>query len=117
MSKTGTALVVKFVMTLVFAAATLLLMDGNRWSQVFMVALGGTIINYLVGDLFILPKYGNTTASICDGILIAGLAYIVNLLVPTFRTSFAALVIFAILIAVGEYFFHQYLLKSEKVAP
>ncbi|MCL6559435.1 MAG: YndM family protein [Firmicutes bacterium] len=115
MSKTWTALLVKFVMTLIFAAATLAFIRGNSWGWVFVVAVVATILNYLVGDLLILPAFGNITAAISDGIIGALSAYVIDLLVPAFRTTTAALLIFAILIAVGEYFFHQYLLRSEKV--
>ena len=79
--------------------------------------MAGTALNYLFGDLFVLPKWGNLGASIVDGILAIGLAYIVDLAVPAFTTSAAGLLIFGALVAVGEYLFHQYLKRSEKVAP
>jgi len=44
-------------------------------------------------------------------------AYIFSWLIPAFMVSLTSLLLFAVLIAIGEYFFHQYLLKSEKVAP
>jgi hypothetical protein len=117
MSKTWTALLVKFVMTFIFAAAALAFLRGNTWAWVFIVAIVATGLNYLVGDLLILPAFGNISASISDGIMGALTAYVVDLLVPAFRTTAAALIIFAILIALGEYFLHQYLLRAEKVEP
>ncbi|MCL4517384.1 MAG: YndM family protein [Firmicutes bacterium] len=117
MSKTATVLLVKFIMTFLFAAVTLGFIRGNTWGWVFLAALLGTVLNYLIGDLWILPNFGNMVASIADGLLGGLTAYIVSLLFPVFRTNFTALAIFGVLIAVGEYFFHQYLLRSEKVAP
>ncbi|MFZ5631926.1 MAG: DUF2512 family protein [Bacillota bacterium] len=117
MSKTTTALIVKFVMTFVFAAAAFMFIDRNPWTWVLVVGILGTILNYLFGDLFVLPKWGNIGASIVDGILAGVTAYVVNLIVPAFKTSYAGLIAFAALVAVGEYYFHRYLKRSEKVAP
>ncbi len=114
---TATTLLIKFLMTFVFAWVTFGLMDGNFLSWVFFVALVGTVLNYLAGDLFVLPKFGNIVASTGDGIMGALVAYIISLFTPAFVVSLTSLVIFAILIAVGEFFFHQFLLKSKKVAP
>ncbi len=119
MSKTATALLVKFIMTFVFALIALtFLVDNNAWDWVFWVALVATALNYLVGDLLVLPKFGNIIASVADGVVAALTAYIIDYLVPTaFQTSFTALALFGVLVAVGEYFFHQYLQRSEKVEP
>jgi len=119
MSKTATALLVKFIMTFVFALLALsLLVDNNSWTWSFWVALLGTAVNYVVGDLLVLPKFGNIVATVGDGVMAALTAYIIDYLVPTaFQTSFTALILFGVLVAVGEYFFHQYLRRSEKVEP
>ncbi|WP_347488118.1 DUF2512 family protein [Desulfoscipio sp. XC116] len=117
MSKTATALIIKFIMTFVFAGIALAFIDHNTWGWIFVVAVVGTALNYFVGDLLVLPKYGNIVASVGDGVMASLTAYIISLLAPAFRTSFTALAILAVLIAVGEYFFHQYLLRSEKVEP
>jgi len=119
MSKTATALIVKFIMTFVFALIALsFVIDNNAWGWVFWVALAGTALNYLVGDLLVLPKFGNIVASVGDGVMAALIAYIIDYLVPTaFQTSFTALALFGVLVALEEYFFHQYLLRSDKVEP
>ena len=114
---TMTALAIKFLMTFVFAWLTFGLMDGNFLSWVLFVAIIGTVLNYLAGDLVVLPKFGNIVASAGDGVMGALVAYIISLSTPNFVVSLTSLVIFAILIAVGEFFFHQFLLKSKKVAP
>ncbi|MEW6182883.1 MAG: DUF2512 family protein [Bacillota bacterium] len=117
MSKTGSALLVKLVMTFVFASATLGFIRGNTWGWVIVVAIIATALNYLVGDLLVLPAFGNIVAAIGDGLMGVITAYVVDLLVPAFRTTLLSLLIFGVLIALGEYFFHQYLLRSEKVEP
>ncbi|WP_066639463.1 DUF2512 family protein [Desulfolucanica intricata] len=117
MSKTVTALIMKFVMTLIVAAIAFTFIDGNAWGWIFALAIIGTILNYVIGDLMVLPKYGNIVASIGDGVIAALTAYIFDLLILDFRTSFTSLIVFGVLVAVGEYFFHQYLRRSEKVEP
>lgn len=115
--KTFWALLVKFIMTFVFAALTFFYLVTNPIISVFWVALAVTVVNYLVGDLLVLSAFGNSVASIGDGIMGALVAYIAALAVPVFSAPFNALAVFALLIAIGEYIFHQYLRQSEKVAP
>jgi len=114
MNKTATALIIKFAMTFVFAAIAFMTLNNNAWTWVLLVALVGTAINYWVGDLMVLPKYGNIVASLGDGVMALVVAYIVDLLVVPFRTGLTSLVVFGVLIAIGEYFFHQYLRRPEK---
>lgn len=117
MSKTATALVIKFIMTLAFAWIAFGFVEGNAFSWILTLGIIATAANYLLGDLIVLPKFGNIVASFGDGVMGALVAYIMALLVPAFLVSGVSLLIFLILIAIGEYFFHQYLLKTDKVAP
>ncbi|NLK01189.1 MAG: DUF2512 family protein [Clostridia bacterium] len=117
MSKTTNALLFKFLMTLVFAVIAFSLIGGNAFKWVFLVAVLGTVVDYLVGDLFILPQVGNLIASAINGVLAALIAFLTSMAIPAFVTRAFPLVVFGILIAVGEYFFHQYLLKTEEVEP
>lgn len=117
MNNTTRALVMKFIMTFVFALLTLGFFDGNFLVNVLVFSVVATAANYVVGDLFILPNFGNTIASIADGIMAAGLAFIAAILFEGFRATLGTLILFAILVAIGEYFFHQYLVKNPEVAP
>lgn len=117
MNKTATALLVKFIMTYVAAGIALGLVVSNPWGWILLVALIGTAMNYLVGDLYVLPKFGNIVASLGDGIMAALVAYIISLIVAVFDVGWMALALFAVLVALGEFFFHQYLLREEEVEP
>lgn len=117
MSKTATALIFKFFMTLILAAAVFMLLNNNSWFWILAVAIAATVLNYLVGDLYVLPKFGNIVAAAGDGIMAALVAYVTDLFTPLFQTTFASLAIFALLVGVGEYFFHQYLRRADEVAP
>lgn len=117
MSKTATALLIKFGMTFVVAVVAFSLIDRNIWLWPFALAIVGTALNYFLGDLYVLPKFGNTVAAVSDGVLAALTAYVFDLIIPAFRTTATTLVTFAVLVAVGEYIFHRYLRRSEKVEP
>jgi hypothetical protein len=117
LNKTAFALVIKFLLTFAMAAAAFFGMERNAWSYIAWVALGSTIANYVIGDLFILPGLGNSFAAMSDGAMASLLAWEVSFFFPAFRTSFASLAMFAFLIAISEFFFHIYLLREEQVAP
>lgn len=117
MNKTTTALAIKFVMTLVFAWIAFGFIDGNDFSWILLLGIIATVGNYILGDLYVLPKFGNIVASLGDGGVGVLIAYVMAVLIPAFLVSTTSLVTFFFLVAIGEYFLHQYLLKSEKVAP
>ncbi len=117
MSQTTVALLAKLGVTFVAAWLTLGFMDNNTIGLILLTAIIGTILNYLLGDLLVLPKLGNIIASLGDAVMGAFVAYLISVFFPTFKISSNSLLIFAALIGVAEYFFHMYLYKSEKVAP
>ncbi len=117
MSKTANALLFKFLMTLVFTGIAFGFIGGNTFMRVLLVAILGTVIDYLVGDLLILPKVGSFIGAIINGVLAAGIAFVVSMVIPAFTITTFSVLTFAILIGVGEYFFHQYLLRTEEVEP
>ncbi|MFZ5642056.1 MAG: DUF2512 family protein [Bacillota bacterium] len=117
MSKTATALLIKFAMTFIVAAASFAILEENSWGWVALLAVAVTALNYFLGDLFILPRFGNIVAAVSDGILGAITAAIIAAFVPDFRVTLATLALFAILLAIGEFFLHKYLRRSEKVEP
>lgn len=117
MSKATGALSIKLVMTFVFAWLTIGLIDRNPAGWVLLIAIVAAAVNYLAGDLMVLPNFGNAIAAAGDGIMGALAAFVLSLLIPAVQTSSGALLIFAVLVAVGEFFSHRYLLRGEKVAP
>jgi hypothetical protein len=104
-------------MTFVFAAISFTFIADNTLGWSLIVAILVTALNYLLGDLLVLPNFGNITASIGDGVMGALTAYLLDIISRNFGTTLFTLSLFAILIVVGEYFFHQYLLNNKKVSP
>lgn len=93
------------------------LFDNNSFGWVLGVGLLGTILNYLIGDLYVLPNFGNLAASIADGVLAALTAYLMGIMSRGNNTGISSLLVFGLLVAVAEYFFHRYLLNTKKVEP
>ncbi|AOY74569.1 DUF2512 family protein [Clostridium formicaceticum] len=117
MSNTTTALLVKLVMTFIAAWLTLGFMDGNPLVWVIIVAIVGTGLNYILGDLVVLPNLGNVVASIGDGVMAAVVAYVIAMFTRDFNTTFGTLIGLAIIVGVVEFFFHMYLQRADTVAP
>ena len=117
MNRTAVALLIKFAVTFFAAWITLGFLAGNPIGPVFWIALVGTVVNYLVGDLLILPGFGNTIASLGDGIMGAFVAFIMGIFFEGFFATFFGYFLYAVLIVVAEFIFHAFLRKSEKVAP
>ncbi|TYS16992.1 DUF2512 family protein [Rossellomorea vietnamensis] len=106
------AIFVKF--TACFALLALILggIYGVTLGEVFLISLVLGAISYAAGDLFLLPRSNNTTASLAD----FGLAFVViwamlanmtpveNVLVPS--------LIAAAGVAVFEFFYHKYLYRT-----
>jgi hypothetical protein len=114
MYKTAKIILIRFVMTFVFALVALMLVPANDVNWAILVALAVTAVNYLLGDVLIFPSFGNIVASVTDALAAMLVAYVVGVLVLGFQTSGFSLILFGALIATGEYFLHVMLLgKTE----
>lgn len=117
MNRTLLALVVKYLMTFVFAWLIFGMMLSNSMTTIALVALIATAGNYFLGDLLILPAFGNIVAAIGDGLLGVATFYLAAVVTRDLAVDVRSLFLFGVLILIGEYFFHRYLLSSEKVEP
>ena len=109
------ALLIRLVITFVVALIAFTAIDGNGAGLAFLIALAAAAVNYYFGDRMALPKHGNTTASVGNGIMAAAAAFLLSLVFPALTVSAAALIIFAILIAIADYFFHPILHRFKGV--
>jgi len=117
LSKSARVLLIKYAMTFVLAVAVFILAGGNPWGVVFAMSITLATLNYLLGDFYVLPRYGNIVSSVTNGFL-AGLgAYLVSFFFPAFEAGYGLILVFGILIATGEYFFHRYLMQTEETRP
>jgi hypothetical protein len=108
MDSAAKTLAVTFVMNSVLAFIALSLVRGNGLTWILPVALAATAVNYLLGEIIILPSFGNTVASAAQGLTAMLVAHVAGVLLLGFRTSYTSLILFGILVAIGQYIFHNY---------
>jgi len=117
MNRTISALLIKFVLTLGAAWVAFSLFGDSTFGFILTLAVAGTLLNYLIGDLIVLPRLGNIIASMGDGGLSILTAYILSGFTYGLRATTTSFVVFGVITAVAEFFFHMYLLKNEDIAP
>ncbi|KMY55349.1 hypothetical protein AC623_16565 [Bacillus sp. FJAT-27231] len=106
------ALLIKFVMVTAAVWVILGLFYGVDLGEILTISTLLTIAAYIIGDLFVLPRYGNMTAAVVD----FGLAYIgiwmigsvvINENISLGWASFST----ALVIASAEVLFHFYMMR------
>ncbi|MFK2825410.1 YndM family protein [Bacillus sp. B190/17] len=106
------ALFIKFVMCTAAVWFILGLFYGLDLGEILTISILLTAAAYIVGDLFILPRFGNVIATIADfglayfGIWIFG-SMVINETISLGWASFWT----AVVIAAAEVFFHIYLIN------
>lgn len=107
------ALAIKGIMTIVILYLVLGLGFGFSFGHTLLITVVLGAVSYLLGDLFILPKTSNITATLAD----LGVAFLVVWLLsrmmgveggPSALAAFFA----AVAMSVGEYIFHFYMMNK-----
>ncbi|MCX3307170.1 DUF2512 family protein [Bacillus sp. NEAU-CP5] len=110
------ALAIKGIMTIIILYLILGLGFRFTFGDVLLMTIVLGAVSYFTGDLYVLPRWNNITAASAD----FGIAFLVVWLmgmplsmgISGGRLAFAAL-ISAVIIAIGEYFFHIYLMRKD----
>jgi hypothetical protein len=113
--KTTIALIIKFIVTMAAAWISFMVFGTVAFWTVAIIAAVGTVLNYLIGDLLVLPRFGNVIASIVDGILGGALAWLILAYTPVTYAYMNSVYIFAVIVAAAEFFFHMYLLSAHVI--
>lgn len=113
MYASGAALLVKFLLTLGAATVSFRFLDFNTFFLAFMVAVMVTALNYYIGDLYLLPKIGNTAAAFADGVTAILVAWTAAWFIPPFSVSFVSLAAFLGMVALAEFFVHAYMARKK----
>lgn len=106
------ALLIKFVMVAVVLEIVLNLMTYLTFTDILLISLAVTILSYIIGDLLILPASNNTVATVTDFGLALVTIYMFNFILNVRLISFWNALVAAVVIGVGEWFFHKYLANS-----
>jgi|SRR5690625_5467 len=103
------AIVIKFVMSLAVLWFILGVFYNINFGHIFALSLIITPVSFILGDLFILPRFENWGATIADFILTFAVIwlYSVNVINAIFPVL-TATALSALVISVAEIFFHQY---------
>jgi hypothetical protein len=113
MKSSGTALLVKFLLTLGAATVSFRFLDFNTFFLAFLVAVMVTALNLIIGDLYLLPKIGNSAAAFADGVTATLVAWIAAWFIPPFSVSFVSLAAFLGMVALAEFFVHAHLVRRK----
>jgi hypothetical protein len=106
------AIIVKFLMVTVMLLLVLGLFYGVDIGEILTISTIVTLVAYAIGDLFILPRFGNVVATIADFVLayvvirMLGAGIIDENIPLTTATLWSS-----VLIAVGEWFYHKYVIR------
>lgn len=106
------ALLIKFVMVAVVLEIIFSILTTLTFASILYIAAAVTIIAYIIGDLLILPASNNTIASMSDVALALATMYMFNYIWSTTQIHFVSALIAAVIIGVGEWFFHKYVSNS-----
>lgn len=109
------SLIIKLIITLIFAVGSFIIIDANTWLWVIVVGIASTVINHFLSIKVVLPELGSFAAAISSGLLAPLTAYAVNLIAPGFTTSAVSLAIFAITVGSSEYIFQEYMDNFENI--
>ncbi|MFC3038681.1 YndM family protein [Virgibacillus xinjiangensis] len=108
------ALLIKFLITATVLFSILTIFEAASLGEILWMSLLITGAAYLIGDLFILPRYGNTIASIADFGLCAVAVWLLSMIfVDQGFPVFTAALFIGFFIAISEALFHIYM--QEKV--
>ncbi|QTN00242.1 DUF2512 family protein [Sediminibacillus dalangtanensis] len=104
------ALVIKFAVTGIVLYSILGIFYTATVGDIFIITLLVTGVAYLLGDLFILPRFGNLTASIADfGLAFAAVWILSAFFIGTDVSVVNAALFSALFIAAAEVIFHMYM--------
>ncbi|MGP4069495.1 YndM family protein [Halobacillus sp. B29] len=82
------------------------------FGNVFLISLVLTGVSYAVGDLLILSRSSNTTATISDFVFTFLVVYLMTDALTVGNNVFSATLISTISLTIFEYFFHQSIARN-----
>jgi uncharacterized membrane protein YvlD (DUF360 family) len=90
----------------------LLLFAKMTFGSIIWISFIVTTVSYLIGDLLILPATNNSVATLSDIGLSFVVIYLFNFFWQIGEISLANAIVSAVVIGVGEWFLHRYMLEN-----
>jgi len=99
----------------IFVLMALLLPGYGRsaWTQLLITAVLLTVLSYVAGDLWILPKFGNWAALLAEFGLAALVVWGMAAALPMFTVSGPGIWVTALAVAIAEAVIHWYFLNTK----
>jgi uncharacterized membrane protein YcaP (DUF421 family) len=105
--------IINFVIKLAFIFLILFLLipifGKGTWTQTMVTGVFLALVAYILGDLWILPKFGNLIAVVVDFGLVALVVWLMMKVLPQFTLRTTGIWVIALVLALGEWVFHLYL--------
>ena len=107
------ALIIKFVVSLIAYAVGFDLFFNATWTQVVWFSVLTTIVSYLAGERIMLSRIGNTKSLIADFLMSYAIVWVFgSVLLNNYMQIAWGSIISAVIITAGEFFVHRLLLHS-----
>ncbi|MCL6589754.1 MAG: YndM family protein [Firmicutes bacterium] len=111
--KNLTNLVIKTAMVLLMLILLTPIFGRSTWTQTVILGLVLVVFSYVLGDLWILPRFGAGIALVADFTINLIVLWLMERALPQFLISGAGVWLIALAITIGEWFFHRYLLHTQ----
>ncbi|MFD1707002.1 DUF2512 family protein [Siminovitchia sediminis] len=112
----GRALLRKAIITLPVVWIILSLLNDVAFMHSTLLGIALVLISYFLGDLTILPKSGNTTATISDFVLSLLIIW-GGLNLFGYDEAFGESLLTAVILTIAEYFFHLWMERTQFSGP
>ncbi|MGG6313837.1 DUF2512 family protein [Paenibacillus macerans] len=103
--------IVKLLGNGVIIVAMLMLLSNASLISALLTALALSVLAYLFGDLFILPRTNNAAATLTDALLVFVFLWAIAANAE-WTLSFGEMLAITLVLGVFEYFFHGWLLRD-----
>ena len=105
------ALVMKFIFLAVILEVILLSTTALTFGNILAITLVITLLSYFIGDMGILPRSNNTTATLVDvGLALASLL-LFNIIYPLGYIMFWDALFASVAIGIGEWLYHKFVAR------
>jgi fructose-specific phosphotransferase system IIC component len=112
MKNTFLGLIMKLVLTFLATWIAYGLIERNTLIWIFIVALAITLVNYLIGDIMILPRYGTMSSTVANAIMAVIVAWLIDMITIEFYITWLSSLVFIAVIYIFEYFLHRYIVND-----
>lgn len=108
-----TAIVIKFLLTAVVVFAIMSTFNVPTFTDMLLISLLTTGLAYIIGDLLILPKFGNTIAAVADfGLATISIWILSYVFIGANFPAFTAAIITGFFLSICEGLFHIYMKRK-----